>query len=346
MEGTTVVKEFVEACRLYCDVLKVRQMIDEGVDINGIHNNFTGLTIALKYNNRPIVNMLLDCPDTDVNIRDSAGRTALYDAMGMANTEAVNKILSRGDVRLDNIDFEHRTVLHFACKENKEEYVKMILAHRKCTKDIVNMTNKWGKTAEEEAGSQGHYGCVRLIMEHESVVRRRRVERMTPARDDVETLSSSQLDAIINDFEAVECTLKLATKARENHMRADITGMENQIKRQKQLLHEFRIKSAADIADIEKKKEEIKSLKRRRGVDPSPQTRLHPVQVPECPVCYEKMTPPKQIFTCGNGHVICSVCKTRVNETRNNTCVSQCGSRYTGRATTVEQIVGEILGTL
>jgi len=340
------VKEFVDACRSHRDVPKVRQLIIQGININGMHNHFTGLTMAIRCNNKSTVNMLLDCPDIDVNIRDSAGRTALYDAVGMANTVAVGTILSRGDVNLDNVDFERRTVLHFACLENKEEYVQMILAHGRCTNDFVNRKDKWGKTAEAYAGSQGNYGCVRLIMEHESVVRSRGVERMTLGRDNVETSSFSQLDAIIKNLEAVELTLKAATKARENHMREEITGLENQIKRQKQLLEEFRIKSTADIADIEKKKEDMKSLKRRRGVDPSPQTGPHPVQVPECPVCYERMTPPRQIFTCGNGHVICSVCKTRMNETLNNECISKCGSRYTGRATFVEQIVREIMGTL
>ena len=44
-------------------------------------------------------------------------------------------------VKLDNVDLEGKTVLHFACIENKEEYVQMILAHRRCTEDFVNRKN-------------------------------------------------------------------------------------------------------------------------------------------------------------------------------------------------------------
>ena len=33
----------------------------------------------------------------------------------------------------------------------------------------------------------------------------------------------------------------------------------------------------------------------------------------ECPVCFEMMGPPKQIFQCSSGHLICGFCKTRGN---------------------------------
>ncbi len=29
----------------------------------------------------------------------------------------------------------------------------------------------------------------------------------------------------------------------------------------------------------------------------------------ECPICTEEMKPPRKIFQCSNGHVICELCK-------------------------------------
>ena len=29
----------------------------------------------------------------------------------------------------------------------------------------------------------------------------------------------------------------------------------------------------------------------------------------ECPICTEEMKPPRKIFQCANGHVICEICK-------------------------------------
>merc|ERR1719369_1514596 len=89
----------------------------------------------------------------------------------MANTEAVGKLLSRGDTRLDIVtDYYHcrgYTALHFACSVNKEEYVQMILTHPSCTKDIVNMKSlEFGETAETLAERLGHHGCVRMIREY------------------------------------------------------------------------------------------------------------------------------------------------------------------------------------
>jgi len=61
--------------------------------------------------------------------------------------------------------------------------------------------------------------------------------------------------------------------------------------------------------------------------------------IPECPVCMEDLKPPRQIYTCGNGHLICSFCRPRVT-----TGMCHCRSMYCGRATAMEQIIRQILG--
>merc|ERR1712098_571685 len=50
---------------------------------------------------------------------------------------------------------------------------------------------------------------------------------------------------------------------------------------------------------------------------------------PSCPICLESMvSPPIRIFNCGNGHLICSICKPKAKDT--------------GRATAVEQMIREV----
>jgi len=57
----------------------------------------------------------------------------------------------------------------------------------------------------------------------------------------------------------------------------------------------------------------------------------------ECPVCLEEMRPPKKIFQCSNGHVICELCK-------NNPEVRSCPTcRLTFRGHIVRNIVAEKL---
>merc|ERR1719228_2185664 len=83
--------------------------------------------------------------------------------------------------------------------------------------------------------------------------------------------------------------------------------------------------------------------KQKQILEEQKQTREEHIRsmVPECPVCYERMNPPMQIYTCWNGHVICSVCKVKVEET-GNMCINRCGAVYAGRATAMEQMISNI----
>merc|ERR1712086_338362 len=63
--------------------------------------------------------------------------------------------------------------------------------------------------------------------------------------------------------------------------------------------------------------------------------------IPSCPVCLESMRPPLQIFTCGNGHLVCSVCRPNVIMDK-----CHCQAMYMGRATAMEQMVRQVLGIM
>ena len=57
----------------------------------------------------------------------------------------------------------NRTALHWACANNREECVRLFLAHPQCNTDIVGTVNSGGKTAEMVATDNGYNGCARLI---------------------------------------------------------------------------------------------------------------------------------------------------------------------------------------
>ena len=59
--------------------------------------------------------------------------------------------------------------------------------------------------------------------------------------------------------------------------------------------------------------------------------------VPECPVCLVDMLPPKQIFQCLEGHLVCSDCRPRANAFGCVTCRNKNG--YQSRARYIEDLV-------
>ena len=60
--------------------------------------------------------------------------------------------------------------------------------------------------------------------------------------------------------------------------------------------------------------------------------------VPECPYCFEEFRPPLNIFNCGNGHLVCSNCRPKLDR---DYC--HCGGPFLGRATAMEHLVRKIV---
>jgi len=88
------------------------------------------------------------------------------------------------------------------------------------------------------------------------------------------------------------------------------------------------------LGNVEREEDELKSRKEALAAE----------EVPECPVCIQKMVPPLQIFSCSNGHIICSNCRSGIKE---NLCVMGCQATYTGRAIAVEeQMASHTLGIM
>jgi len=59
---------------------------------------------------------------------------------------------------------------------------------------------------------------------------------------------------------------------------------------------------------------------------------------PTCPVCYEAMKPPRRIFQCNNGHLLCEACK---NQPKLKGCPT-CRQPIMGRATAMEQFLADL----
>eukprot|EP00092_Neocalanus_flemingeri_P014089 GFUD01015198.1.p1 GENE.GFUD01015198.1~~GFUD01015198.1.p1 ORF type:complete len:371 (-),score=72.03 GFUD01015198.1:305-1417(-) len=64
------------------------------------------------------------------------------------------------------------------------------------------------------------------------------------------------------------------------------------------------------------------------------------VPTPTCTVCWEALTPPKRIFQCTNGHLVCGVCQ-RQPQLQGKGCPT-CRQPMIGRATAMEQFLADL----
>ena len=63
----------------------------------------------------------------------------------------------------------------------------------------------------------------------------------------------------------------------------------------------------------------------------------------ECPICLETMRPPRKIFHCPRGHLICDVCKTNTQGITCHVCRVHLGGGFT-RSLAMERVVRTYLG--
>ena len=59
--------------------------------------------------------------------------------------------------------------------------------------------------------------------------------------------------------------------------------------------------------------------------------------IPECPVCLDEMLPPKKIYQCEEGHLLCSDCRPKLKTKACVTCTNKSG--YKSRSRFIEDIV-------
>jgi hypothetical protein len=161
----------------------------------------------------------------------------------------------------------------------------------------------------------------------------------------------------IGRIESVEATLMQAKKSLEVEHKKEIEKLEEEhktiIEQHKTKLNETlkrhkkeNVKSSKDLANTQHKKQALHAELQQKAISfissspagkPLPSSNTSVSLIPECHICMEVMKPPLQIYTCDNGHLICSTCKPRVNR-------CHCTAVYRGRANAMEQMVRQIIG--
>merc|ERR1712179_575653 len=82
----------------------------------------------------------------------------------------VKLLMGCRNIKIDLVNKNGWTALHFACLTNQVEGVKLFLAHPTCNKEIVRIGDEFGATAEMIADMRGNKECSRLVREFTTAV--------------------------------------------------------------------------------------------------------------------------------------------------------------------------------
>ena len=193
----------------------------------------------------------------------------------------------------------------------------------------------------------------------------------TPAEDDSQVIDESNdsedaMDGIIEIVEGVKSLKKKwkNTRKQRTHLeKKQQYEMEALVQQHKDNLKELRRKYTREINQMEsdqaKQREEqmarnkteldclmVREAEERRSVEEATRTvrvslkrKLEGEEsvAPECPLCMVLMRPPKQIYQCPEGHLVCSDCRPQVRDNLCASCRSPQG--YSSRCRYIEDIV-------
>jgi len=312
---------------------------------------------ACRDNNITLARQLLDT--VDINGRDSDGWTGLMRAMFRNHLPIVRMLLDHPNILVGTTDNINCTALHYACYNNKEECVRLFLAHTQCNTQIVNTVSSYsGNTAEMAATMLGYHGCARLIRDYldnsqasssSAYSTVNTASASSPARLPPPSPSTRPPPPSAPPGRLTLAQLAEAIESIEVEEKTFLEGTTSEITSLQKTLNEALDKQETGLAELKNRREALRAELHDRTAndnheeEPVRNIRPPPSLIPKCPACYEEMSPPRQIYTCSNGHLICSDCRPNI---RDNMCINRCRSSYDGRATAVEQMVRQILGIM
>ena len=255
----------------------------------------------------------------------------------------------------------------------------LFLAQPACTRDIVTKVSSDGKTAEMMARHRFNHDCARLVREYLETENKpeevddvqRMVEMIKSGETTGETtgegptrLEEMTLTEVAKGIEKINADQPIIeaanSKVKDEHNK-ELAKLEVEHEKQLKSLVESNKRKVDSIVDkyavvnnkykklraeTEERKESLQSRLQALLSPPGQPAKSPPPPppsslIPSCPVCLESMRPPLQIFTCGNGHLVCSGCRPKVIMDK-----CHCQAMYMGRATAMEQMVRQVLGIM
>jgi len=211
----------------------------------------------------------------DTSARTKSGYTGLHAAMRSNSLDTVGVLLAHSAIQLDSTNNNGYTALHTACVHASVEGVRMFLAHPACTREVVNMVDKYGETAEMAAINSSNPDCARLVREY--------------------------LEKQAGDDTSIDSEVQVRTeKAKSIESEKNSNNLVMLMKNQQRSGDDLNKVSGTSIStpSEDPRKELLNFLIEQKEKDLA------------CPVCLVTVMVP--VYSCLESHLICSACRHRV----------------------------------
>jgi len=227
-----------------------------------------------------------------INMKVVGSSTALiYSVKQDLNLGIVKWLLKVQGINVNEVDSQGRSALHWAALDfGNEELVKLLLKQPEIQ---VDMRDNDGNTAEDLASETDSE--IAIIIKDEIIAKLQK------------TLEETKKEEKVN----VEDTLREMPRFSKRKL--------------KSTLEIFQYKKRGHVKEIEKIDKAIDGVKECLKEKDSDETLQEAKKDFECPICFEDMEPPKEIWQCEGGHVLCENCKATIKNCP--TCKKAIGSR-------------------
>ena len=198
---------------------------------------------------------------------------------------------------------------------------------------LANVKQEHEETTDESSGSDedDQDGIVEFcndIKNHKKLLKKLQKEKELN-----EKASKSEMDQLIH------VQKRLASELQSKYRKENMAMSNHHAKQRAQLEDRKRIK----LENITRREKEIsrklkisrKELRERIKRNCENEEDF----APECPLCMEIMTPPKKIYQCSEGHMVCSVCKPKMQNDLCATCRNENG--YNSRCRWIEDNIAK-----
>jgi len=232
----------------------------------------------------------LEYIESVINMKVFGSSTALIHSVQQDNLEIVKWLLEVQGINVNSVDSKGRSALYWAADIRNEEVVKLLLKQPEIQ---VEMRDDDGNTAEDlavEADSK-----IAIIIKDEIIAKLKR------------TVEENKEAGKVN----VEDTIREMPRYGKRKL--------------KSTLEIFQYKKRGFMKDVEKIDKAIDGVKECLKGKDSDETLQEAKKDFECPICFEDMEPPKEIWQCEGGHVLCENCKATIKNCP--TCKKAIGSR-------------------